>query len=105
MAFANAEGGTVIVGVSNRQVHGLPSARGKINEFRQTSVNFTVPPLRMHVREIDCADDDRAPDTLLAVHVDVGERVHQLTSGECYLRVGHSSHKLSYVQRKRPGLR
>lgn len=100
VAFANAEGGIVVVGASNGQVRGLASARKKINELRQASVNFTVPPVRARVREIDCINDDGGPDVLLAVHVDVAERVHELTNGECYLRVGDSSHKLSYVQRQ-----
>ena len=100
VAFANAEGGIVVVGASNGRVRGLAGARKKLNELRQASVNFTVPPVRVHVREVDCVDEDRAPDILLVVHVDVGERVHELTNGECYLRVGDSSHKLSYVQRQ-----
>lgn len=100
VAFANAEGGIVVVGASNGQVRGLAAARKRVNELRQASVNFTVPPVRVHVREVECVNDDGAPDILLAVHVDVGERVHELTNGECYLRVGDSSHKLSYVQRQ-----
>ena len=100
VAFANAEGGIVVVGASNGQVRGLVDARKKINNLRQASVNFTVPPVRVRVREIECVNDDGDPDVLLAVHVDVGERVHELTNGECYLRVGDSSHKLSYVQRQ-----
>jgi ATP-dependent DNA helicase RecG len=100
VAFANAEGGIVVVGASNGQVRGLAGNRKKINELRQASVNFTVPPVRARVREVECVNDDGEPDVLLAVHVEVGERVHELTNGECYLRVGDSSHKLSYVQRQ-----
>jgi ATP-dependent DNA helicase RecG len=99
VAFANAEGGILVVGASNGRVRGLAAARKKINELRQTPV-FTVPPVRVRTRELDCINDDGDPDILLVMHVEVGERVHELTNGGCYLRVGDASHKLSYVQRQ-----
>src|SRR4051812_13156185 len=76
VAFANAEGGIIVIGASNGQVRGLAANRKRLNELRQTSVNFTAPPVRVHVREVECLNDDGAPDILLAIHVDVGERVH-----------------------------
>lgn len=61
---------------------------------------MSVPPVRVRYEEIDCVDDDGAADVLLMMRVDTSERVHELTNGDCYLRIGDSSHRLSYVQRQ-----
>jgi ATP-dependent DNA helicase RecG len=100
VAFANAEGGVVVVGASNGRVQGLGSHRTKINDLRRTPIQMTVPAVRVRCEEIDCVNDGGLSDVLLVMRVDTSERVHELTNGDCYLRVGDSSHRLSYVQRQ-----
>ncbi len=100
VAFANAEGGTVVVGLSNGKVEGTRAFADKLNDFRQVPVDFTVPPVRASFEHIDCINDSGEPDELLVVRIDPGERVHELRNGDCYLRIGDESRRLNYQQRQ-----
>lgn len=42
VAFANAEGGTVAIGLHNGNVQGVDAQRKKLNDFRQVPFDFTV---------------------------------------------------------------
>ena len=89
--MANAEGGHVIVGEVDDgvQVEGL-------NALRQAAIDFTVPAVRCSVSEVVTSLDG----TLLAFHVSPGDRVHETTKGEVYLRVGDESRRLGFPQRR-----
>lgn len=95
VAFGNAEGGAIVVGISNGVAEGVAPSR--VNELRQAALDFTEPPVRVHADEYPLPDTDR---TILVLRVDPGEHVHQTTSGDCYLRVGDESRKLSFGQRQ-----
>lgn len=98
VAFANAEGGTIVVGLSDGKVQGLKDS--KLNEIRQAPIDFTSPPVRSNFSEIECINDRGEEDSLLVITVEPGERVHELKNGDCYLRVGDESRKLTYHQRQ-----
>lgn len=99
-AFANAEGGIIVIGLHDGQVEGLRGYPEKINSFRQAAIDFTVPPVRMSVSEVACVNSRGEDDLLLVLQVDPGERVHEVKTGECYLRVGDETRKLGYAQRQ-----
>jgi ATP-dependent DNA helicase RecG len=99
-AFANAEGGTIVIGLHDGQIEGCRRYPGKINSFRQSAIDFTVPPTRMAVTEVACVNSRGDDDVLFAIRVDQSERVHEVRTGECYLRVGDETRKLSYPQRQ-----
>jgi ATP-dependent DNA helicase RecG len=99
-AFANAEGGTIVIGLHDGMVEGCRQYPEKINSFRQAAIDFTVPPTRMAASEVACVNSRGDDDLLIVIRVDPGERVHEVRTGECYLRVGDESRKLSYPQRQ-----
>jgi ATP-dependent DNA helicase RecG len=103
VAFANAEGGTIVIGLHDGKVEGIEAYRPKVNEYRQASLDFTTPPVRMHCSEVPCVNESGAPDSLFLIRVDPGERVHETVSGECYLRVGDESRRLNFAQRQELG--
>lgn len=96
VAFANAEGGALAVGFSAGRVDGVDARRA--NELRQAALDFTEPPVRVQVEEYPVPGS--AGRTFVILRVDPGERVHQTTSGECYLRVGDESRRLTFGQRQ-----
>lgn len=100
IAFANAEGGTIVVGAHDGKIEGIDQSREAVNELRQAWIDFTVPPVKCHYYEIDCVNGIGSDDHLLVIQVEPSERVHQNVSGETFLRVGDESRKLSYEQRK-----
>ncbi|AIM40978.1 RecG-like DNA helicase [Mycobacterium phage Squirty] len=101
VAFANAEGGVIVVGVHNGAVEGVNSeGTRRVNELRQASIDHTSPPVRFSCNEVTCINKDGKRDALLVFRVDPGERVHEMKNGDCYLRVGDETRKLNYSQRQ-----
>lgn len=94
VAFANAEGGCIVVGLHDGVVDGVAPAR--VSEIRQAAQDFTEPVVRTRVEELTLADGK----VLVVLKVDPGERVHETVKGDCYLRVGDESRKLGFAQRQ-----
>jgi ATP-dependent DNA helicase RecG len=94
VAMGNAEGGYVVVGLHRGAID--PVSDGKVNALRQAAIDFTSPPVRAHATELRSSSGD----VVLLFRVDPGERVHETNRGECYLRVGDESRKLSFAQRR-----
>jgi len=94
VALANAEGGCVLVGSHAGVADGVAAA--KMNALRQAAQDFTEPVVRATADVLDTSTGQR----LLLLRVDPGDRVHQTTSGDCYLRVGDESRKLGFIQRQ-----
>ena len=99
-AFANTEGGIIVIGLHDGQVEGCRQHQEKINSLRQAAIDFTVPPIRMEVSEVECVNSRGQDDVLLVIRVDPSGRVHEVMTGECYLRIGDETRKLSYPQRQ-----
>ncbi|MEV4167510.1 ATP-binding protein [Nonomuraea dietziae] len=99
IAFANAEGGTIIVGLHDGKVEGIRSCGSKINDYRQAPIDYTVPPVRAKFSEVECINERGEQDALLVIRVDPGERVHEAKNGDCFLRIGDESRRLNYHQR------
>ena len=100
VAFANAEGGTLVIGLWNGRVEGFRRHEGKVNDIRQAAIDFTAPPVRQAISAVPCINDHGEDDYVLVIQVEPGERVHELSNGDCYLRVGDETRKLSYHQRQ-----
>jgi ATP-dependent DNA helicase RecG len=58
------------------------------------------PPARIDVDQVACRAADGSMQQLLVVRVPPGETVYELNNGDCYLRVGDESRKLSFAQRQ-----
>ena len=101
IAFANAEGGTVVVGLWNGVVEGI-DAEGptKLSGWQQAAIDFSVPPVPHKVRLVGCRNAKGGRDRLLVVEVEVSEQVHTNRKDEVYLRVGDENRRLTYSQRQ-----
>jgi len=100
VGFANAEGGTIVIGLRNGEVEDIGALPAKENELRQTSIDFTTPPVRTRVESVEVIAASGHPARLLALTVDPGERVHETMRGDCFLRVGDETRKLTFAQRQ-----
>lgn len=94
VAMANAEGGYVAVGIHDGSIDGV--ATNHRNALRQTVQDFTAPVVRCTATELTTTEGK----VVLVLRVDPGERVHETTKGDVYLRIGDESRKLGYVQRR-----
>jgi len=100
IGFANADGGIVIVGLSDGEVEGTNSNLERRNSQFQANIDFCLPPVRAKHRLIDCLDNDGEPDELLAIEVEPGDSVHANQKDEVFLRVGDENRKLNFAQRR-----
>ena len=100
VAFANAEGGTVVVGIHDGRVEGTDADPRHRDELQQTHVQHVQPPARVHTRLVPCRTDGGADDHLLVVDISPGDDVHATTRDDVYLRLGDETRRLTYVQRR-----
>ena len=83
-AMANADGGTVVVGVEDDGTPtGVDYPEDRLNVLREAPRNLVRPPLRAHI-ETPTVRGVR----LLVFEVDWSPEAHQLTDGRYLLRVG-----------------
>src|SRR5690349_22995886 len=88
IAFANAEGGVIVVGIGDGRVEGISGAPRRVNALVQAAIDLTFPPVRTQWRHVPCVNDGGEPDELLVIEVEPGEVVHANGRDEAFLRVG-----------------
>lgn len=98
IGFANAEGGTIVLGIHGGVIEGVTADR--MNEWRQSALDFTTPPVRHTTREIEILDHKRNRKALAAIEVEASEIVHSNPRDEVFLRVGDENRKLKYQERE-----
>lgn len=96
IGMANAEGGLVVVGISDGAVEDTGAHTRHVNELRRVPQTHCAPPPRVRFTELPLADGM----AVLLADVSPGRTVHESTSGHCYLRVGDSTMKLTAAQRE-----
>ena len=100
IGFANAEGGTLVIGLHDGRVEGIDGRPDHVNALRQASIDFCVPPARARAREIACVNAAGRSDHLLLLSIDPGEVVHTNVRDQVFLRVGDENRRLTFVQRQ-----
>lgn len=100
IAMANADGGTIIVGLHDGRAEGVDASLSKVNDLVQAARDHAVPPVRTTHSLVACVLADGETDRLLVIDVSPSDQVHATTRDEVYLRVGDEDRKLSFVQRQ-----
>lgn len=98
IAFANAEGGLIVIGIRNGVVEGTGADEGPHNGWRQAARDFARPPAPVHFELVPCITDNGDPDRLLIIEVETSEHVHENARGEVYLRIGDENRRLGPME-------
>ena len=100
IGFANADGGIVIVGLSDGLVEGTTGNLERRNAQFQANIDFCIPPVRAKDRLVPCIDQGGDSNELLVIEVEPGDLVHANQKDEVFLRVGDENRRLSFAQRR-----
>ena len=100
IGMANAEGGTIAVGLSDGAVEGTDDDLERRDAQIQAPIDFITPAARVRHRLHPCVNDSGVEDQLLLFEVEPGDVVHENRRDEVYLRVGDETRRLSFSQRQ-----
>ena len=100
VAFANADGGFIVIGVEDDgSITGLRDHEPKVNAFLQATWDFCAPPVTILHRFLPCSNRQGEADRILLIEVVQSARLHANTRDEVYLRIGDQSRRLSFDER------
>lgn len=99
VSFANADGGTVVIGIKNKQFEGIDHLDShKINDFLQVGYDLIHPALKVQ-HEFQMVNVKGKENRILLLTVKASdERIFSNSKDEVYLRIGDESKKLTYEQ-------
>ena len=100
IAFANADGGVLVVGLSAGKVEGTRSDARHRSALMQAPIDFAQPPVPAKATLYACVNQSDGVDDLLVFEVDPSSGVHATVKDEVLLRRGDESRRLSYSQRR-----
>lgn len=97
-AFANAEGGTIAIGISDKtkRIEGLHQCdENKINLFLNAAKDGCVPMPKYEEEFINVINDIGARDRILLLHISAStEQIISVSNGSVYLRIGDKTREL-----------
>ena len=101
VAFANADGGDIAIGVSDktRKIEGVDQHTEKLNELLRVSLDFCNPSVSITSDLLPCTDKDGNDNHILLMYIPASSELHANQADEAYMRVGDKSRKLSFEER------
>ena len=101
VAFANADGGDIAVGVSDktRKIEGVDQYTEKLNELLRVPLDFCNPTVSITSELLPCTDKDGNENHILLMHIPASSELHANQADEAFMRVGDKSRKLSFEER------
>ena len=95
IGFANADGGTLLVGVDDDgTITGVGSNPHHLNELQQAAIQHTSPMIRPATDLLPCQTSKGESDHLLVIEIPPGEQVYKNKKGDVFQRHGDQNRRL-----------
>ena len=101
VAFANADGGVIAIGVSDksRNIEGVNQYIEKLNELLRVPFDFCDPSISVTCSYVPCTDKDGKENRILLMQIPASSSLHTNQADEAFMRVGDKSRKLAFDER------
>ena len=101
VAMANADGGMIAVGISDktRRIDGVDQDKKHLNDILRTPLDFCAPSVSVTTEYVPCTDAEGRDNHVLLMHVPASPRLHANHADEVFWRVGDKSRKLTFDER------
>lgn len=101
VAFANADGGDIAIGISDktRRIEGTDFETKKLNELLRVPFDFCNPTIKVNIEKVPCTDEKGRENHVIVMHIDASPQVHANQADEVFLRVGDKSKLQTFDER------
>jgi len=102
VAMANADGGVLAIGVSDRmrKIEGIDGNEARLNELLRVPFDFCNPSVKVKCEYLPCTTDyEGRENRILLMHIPASVQLHTNQADECFMRVGDKSKKLNFDER------
>lgn len=101
VAMANADGGMIAVGISDktRRIEGVDQDKKHLNDILRTPLDFCAPSVPVTTDYVPCTDAEGRENRVLLMFVPASPRLHANQADEVFWRVGDKSRKLTFDER------
>ena len=101
VAMANADGGMIAVGISDktRRIEGVDQDKKHLNDILRTPLDFCAPSVPVTTDYVPCIDAEGRKNRVLLMFVPASPRLHANQADEVFWRVGDKSKKLTFDER------
>ena len=102
VAFANADGGTLVIGIEDDgEITGIDDYANLVNEILRVPFDFCRPSVLVETETVECTDKFGGPNHLLVITVPQSPELHANQQDDVYYRMGDKSQRLSFDDRLR----
>ncbi len=100
IAFANADGGLLAIGIEDKgEITGIDDYTKNVNELLRASLDFCQPSIMVETEEVECVDSKGNSNHILLMRVPQSGELHANHRDEVFLRAGDKSKKLTFDER------
>lgn len=96
-AFANAEGGTIVIGVSDKtkRIEGIDRYKEKISDLVNSPKSYCKPMPFYDTEFLDVVNENGEDDRILLLHIhSVNDQIIRTTNDSTYLRIGDKTREI-----------